>query len=559
MPIPFNKMFFAQNVMPVPVIEPDPDPGDPHFDPCYFSTHIHPRWENGGQNNYGSNWFGFRALPSGIRHTNGNYNYIGSHGLWWSSTESSSSAAWPRSMHNFQGTVNRGLSNKKLGFSVRCVRDETVGEASDPDGTIYTDDYTDGSGNKYDGVKIGEQVWTTKNLITTKYQNGDDIPTGHSDTDWVGLTTGAYTVYPDTTPYDVHDGLNSMQDVIDAYGMLYNWYAVDNGLVDNNGYRVPTDDDWTDLTDYLISEYGSDYNINSSNVALVLKSCRQAFHPQATEESDYEYIRYGYLYNWYATANNKKITSSDTWRVPDRDDYNNLAGYIDSADAGLKLKHCRQVWSADSIEPLCPTSVPPTWSRLKIGHPYGYGENHYGTNEYGFSLMGLGIRRSDGSFASYNSISLATTDEYPDPNDPTLGGSVYVRTLGWHHTSFSIESGSSGSWSLSKNTGHYIRLVRNATANEQNPFHASFIPEGTLQSEGYTGNDGKKYHTVRINNLVWTVENLAETKYRDSTDIQEVTDENEWASNTSGARCSNRNNIGYAFTNDWWLNNTPPI
>ena len=276
MPIPFNKMFFAQNVMPIPLPEPpDTDPGDPDLSGCAIDTSTHPRWEDGGQNNYGSDWFGFKALPSGSRRQDGAFRGIGTYSGWWSATENATIniGAWIRYMSSGTGSVVRYSYFKKFGFGVRCVRDETVGEASDPDGTIYTDDYTDGSGNKYNGVKIGNQVWTNKNLITTKYQNGNNIATGLSDAQWEGTTSGACAIYP----HSGVEGIASEQAMIDAYGILYNWYAVDNGLV-TGSYRVPSDDDWTDLTDYLISEYEG---LHESNVAMVLKSCRQVNHPLA--------------------------------------------------------------------------------------------------------------------------------------------------------------------------------------------------------------------------------------------------------------------------------------
>ncbi|MBT3839662.1 MAG: hypothetical protein HOF50_06980, partial [Candidatus Marinimicrobia bacterium] len=38
----------------------------------------------------------------------------------------------------------------------------------------------------------------------------------------------------------------------DTYGYLYNWYAVDDSRnIAPDGWHVPTDDEWTTLTDYL--------------------------------------------------------------------------------------------------------------------------------------------------------------------------------------------------------------------------------------------------------------------------------------------------------------------
>lgn len=76
-----------------------------------------------GNNQQSNNSTGFTALPGGRRH-NGFYN-IGQVGIWWSSTNTSSTHAYPRHLQyddidlgifGFDGSVDNG-------FSVRCVRD----------------------------------------------------------------------------------------------------------------------------------------------------------------------------------------------------------------------------------------------------------------------------------------------------------------------------------------------------------------------------------------------------------------------------------------------------
>lgn len=236
-------------------------------DGCAVSTTVHPRW-NEDTTNYGTNNFGFNAIPGGIRRTNGPFSDIGTSGLWWSATERDTKYAWRQRMHYDNGNVNRDYSNKMYGFSVRCVKDYT---GTQPNGTILTNDYTDGDGNTYDSVVIGKQLWTVENLYTTKYQNGTDIPNVTDEITWAGLTTGAYCGYN-----------NDYESYGQYYGALYNWYAVDNGLVDNNGYRVPSDADWTQLTNYLINtNWCNGVVVTSNNVAQFLKSCRQVNHPLA--------------------------------------------------------------------------------------------------------------------------------------------------------------------------------------------------------------------------------------------------------------------------------------
>jgi uncharacterized protein (TIGR02145 family) len=89
-------------------------------------------------------------------------------------------------------------------------------------------------------VTIGTQIWTTKNLDVSTYRNGDPIPQVQNPNLWSTLTTGAWCYYEN----------NSANGIV--YGKLYNWYAVNDprGLAPI-GYHIPTDADWTILTNYL--------------------------------------------------------------------------------------------------------------------------------------------------------------------------------------------------------------------------------------------------------------------------------------------------------------------
>jgi len=65
----------------------------------------------------------FTALPGGYRNNDGTFNNIGNNGIWWSSTEYSTTGAWYRYLSYGSSDVYRYDVNKKGGFSVRCVRD----------------------------------------------------------------------------------------------------------------------------------------------------------------------------------------------------------------------------------------------------------------------------------------------------------------------------------------------------------------------------------------------------------------------------------------------------
>ena len=99
---------------------------------------------------------------------------------------------------------------------------------------------TDKDGNEYKTVTIGTQEWTAENLNVEHYRNGDVIPQVEDAAKWAKLTSGAWCYYENKT-------INGP-----SYGKLYNWYAVNDprGLAPE-GWHVPSDSEWTKLTDYL--------------------------------------------------------------------------------------------------------------------------------------------------------------------------------------------------------------------------------------------------------------------------------------------------------------------
>jgi uncharacterized protein (TIGR02145 family) len=95
-------------------------------------------------------------------------------------------------------------------------------------------------GNVYNTVQIGGQCWMAENLATETYNDGSAIPTGLSNSAWSSTTSGAFAVYADNP---ANKGI---------YGLLYNWYAVaDPRSICPAGWHVPTDGEWTELTDHL--------------------------------------------------------------------------------------------------------------------------------------------------------------------------------------------------------------------------------------------------------------------------------------------------------------------
>ncbi len=70
-----------------------------------------------------TNETGFTALPGGKCKDNGISENIGFFGYWWSSTETAAATAFYRLMYYDNSNVDRFSTNKRSGFSVRCVKD----------------------------------------------------------------------------------------------------------------------------------------------------------------------------------------------------------------------------------------------------------------------------------------------------------------------------------------------------------------------------------------------------------------------------------------------------
>ena len=95
-------------------------------------------------------------------------------------------------------------------------------------------------------VTIGTQVWMTKNLDVSTFRNGDPIPEAKSNEEWKKAGENKQPAWC----YYNNDPANGAK-----YGKLYNWYAVNDsrGLAPS-GYHIPSDAEWTKLTDFLGGE-----------------------------------------------------------------------------------------------------------------------------------------------------------------------------------------------------------------------------------------------------------------------------------------------------------------
>ena len=283
-----------------------------------------------------------------------------------------------RSLKFDAANVPNGSRFKNSGISVRCLRDNGVsGAMADNEGVFEnstaevlnnridslmqvlsaqdsvlnalneyftpfvcgTSTIKDHEGNVYNTVKIGEQCWTKENMrCTTSPSTGTTI---------LEATPSSYSFTGKKAYY-----VNGSSSNTSTYGLLYNWNAaVDtfntaygetstNTSYDNavsvtfsgnrrgicpQGWHVPSDAEWTQLTDYVSSQ--SEYVCGSDNtyIAKALASttgwntssttCTVGNTPANNNATGFSAVPAGYYYGnyddfsyyadfWSATQNN---------------------------------------------------------------------------------------------------------------------------------------------------------------------------------------------------------------------------------------------------------------
>ncbi len=112
-------------------------------------------------------------------------------------------------------------------------------------GIVYSNDEIlvtqpkDYDNNIYKIVTIGTQVWMVENLKSTKLNDGFPLDYSPDKATWQALSNPGYCWYD-----------NNLANK-NIYGALYNWEAVKSGKICPSGWHVPTDEEWTVLSNYL--------------------------------------------------------------------------------------------------------------------------------------------------------------------------------------------------------------------------------------------------------------------------------------------------------------------
>ena len=197
---------------------------------------------------------------------------------------------------------------------------------------------TDIDNNTYNTVQIGQQCWMKENLRTTRYANGVNIPMG--------------STYSFTDPYRyAPDNDNSN---VSTYGYLYNWPAVMGNSSSSsanpsgvqgicpNGWHVPSNAEWTQLTDYVGSQTDYQCDNNSAYIAKALASetgwnansgsCAVGNNPSSNNATGFSALPAGSYYGYYDNFG----YYANLWSATEYNVYNAYYRYLhyDNANVG---------------------------------------------------------------------------------------------------------------------------------------------------------------------------------------------------------------------------------
>ena len=379
---------------------------------------------------------------------------------------------------------------------------------------------TDGDGNNYPIVAIGNQVWMAENLRTCKYNDGGSIPKVTSSDGWpqgveipveefIGICTyelsGAYG-------WSGNDSANCEY----PYGKIYNWGAVETGKLCPSGFRVP---DFDEL-ETLFSRYYQEFQ---SGTELM-----------ATDAWPDTMFKWGY-----------KPTNSTGFSALPSHPEGTLATFWTAS--GTDMGEC----GFAQIDIAVANTIP------YVNYHLSY-YNYWRPREYAFNIRCL--KNPPLPLVSTNNItSIGSRSAVCGGNiaNDEAGVEVTSRGVCWgksenptisdKHTLDGMGAGTfiSNLSELSFNTKYYVRAyATNATGTtygEQVSFTTLpadpivFNPELTYGT--VTDIEGNIYKTIQIGTQIWMAENLKTTKYNDGTSIPYITDNSEWANMLTDAYC----------------------
>ncbi len=173
----------------------------------------------------------------------------------------------------------------------------TPTENQEPQGDgIIQNAVTDYDGNKYDAIRLGNQVWMASNLRTTHYADGDAIDEGTATN-----YHHAYYYKPNGVPTSYGYFYNKKAAVRDSESSESNPSGVQG--VCPNGWHVPSNAEWEQLLNYCASK--AEYTCNGSTTGKAMASvegwnasiyeCAPGYEPSSNNASGFNATPTGYF------------------------------------------------------------------------------------------------------------------------------------------------------------------------------------------------------------------------------------------------------------------------
>jgi uncharacterized protein (TIGR02145 family) len=366
-----------------------------------------------------------------------------------------------------------------------------------------TPSVTDIDGNVYNTVQIGNQCWMQSNLQSSRYRNGDPIPTGLSYTDWASTTSGSYATH-------------YISGQIDSIEKKYNYFAVvDSRGLCPTGWHVSTDSEWNTLVKFL--------DINADTISF----------PSNQSTSAGGMLKNTLMWNICPSnvANNiSGFSAVTTGRI------HSMGGYSHS---------CRSHhWTSSNFD--------------QTNAIYRYME-YYSAEIYRFPIStnsGLSVRClkdivptvSTSSVSNVTNTSAAAGgDVVIDGGAPVMARGVAFGTSSSPTTSGTITNDGSGIGTFTSNltgltssTSYYVRAYAtnsNGTAygNEVTFTTLPLLGNSCPGTPTVTDIDGNIYNTVQTGSQCWMQSNLKVSKYRNGDSIPTGLSNSAWQNATSGA------------------------
>jgi len=382
----------------------------------------------------------------------------------------------------------------------------------------FQNDINDIDGNTYKTVKIGNQVWMAENLKTSKYTDGTLISYITDKTQWSNQTTGAWCYYNNDTANNA------------KYGKLYNWYAVSpttngNKNICPSGWHVPTDAEWTVLTDYLGGE-----SVAGGKMKEVGTSTWNSPNTNATNESGFTGLPaggYNYINNgFYSGIGNVGYWWSST-STSSTDALWSFFKYLDNANGSAGRTYD---WKRNGLSIRC------------------LEDENFNLTTNKVQEITFNSATSGGTFETTSSLPINAKGVcWSTTNNPTINDNKTNEGTG-------SEAFTSQLTGLNSGTTYYVR------AYAINAKGSSYGNEVVFNTIGYGQNitdiEGNTYKTVTIGSQIWMAENLKTSKYNDGTIIPNITDNTQWENNTTGAwsfyNNDDANNAKYGKLYNWY-------